>query len=163
MACALNTYLADTLEGLADRMTAVAVIPTHTPEEAMVELDHAVVELGFKAVMLNSYVPRPLADLGPGAQWLDVLALDSIYDYDPVWARCVELGVAVTVHAPTHGSRAAPVVLPVHVQPHRVRSPPVPMRLPRPSFFGGVTHRFPTLNFASWSAGCPGACSCCVI
>ena len=45
----LNTYLAEMLDGYGDRMTAAAVIPTHTPDEAIAELDHAVDVLGFKA------------------------------------------------------------------------------------------------------------------
>ncbi len=28
------------------------------------------------------------------AVWYDVLGLDSEYDYDPVWAKCVALGLA---------------------------------------------------------------------
>ena len=56
---ALNTYLADMLDGLQDRMVATAVIPAHTPEEAISALDHAVVELGFRTILLNCCVPRP--------------------------------------------------------------------------------------------------------
>src|ERR1043166_365025 len=70
---------------------AAAVVPMFTPEEALAELDHAVVELGLKAVMFGSLMPRPLgdlADLGPAVAhrfgWLDTLGLDSAYDYDPV-------------------------------------------------------------------------------
>jgi hypothetical protein len=33
------------------------------------------------------------------AVWYDVLGLDSEYDYDPVWAKCVELGIAPTFHS----------------------------------------------------------------
>lgn len=153
VACrAVNLYLSDVLEGLDDRMTAVAVIPAHTPEEAINELDHAVVELGFKAVMLNSYVPRPLADLGPGAQWLDVLGLDSIHDYDPVWARCVELGVAVTVHAPTMGvelRQSSTRYMYNHIGTFAASADAFAKAL----FFGGVAHRFPTLNVAFMECG----------
>ena len=31
--------------------------------------------------------------------WMDNLCLDSEYDYDPVWAKCVELGIAPTFHS----------------------------------------------------------------
>jgi hypothetical protein len=34
----------------------------------------------------------------PGAIWVDTLAHDRVYDYDPVWAKCAELGVAPTFH-----------------------------------------------------------------
>src|SRR5260370_37991350 len=33
------------------------------------------------------------------ATWLDNLCLDSEYDYDPVWAKCVELKVPATFHS----------------------------------------------------------------
>jgi predicted TIM-barrel fold metal-dependent hydrolase len=153
VACrAVNLYLADVLEGLDDRMTAVAVIPTHTPEEAMAELEYSVGELGFKAVMLNSYVARPLPEVGPGAQWLDVLALDSIYDYDPVWARCVDLGVAVTVHAPTMGvelRQSSTRYMYNHIGTFAASADAFAKAL----FFGGVATRFPTLNFAFMECG----------
>jgi predicted TIM-barrel fold metal-dependent hydrolase len=153
---AVNTYLADALTGLGDRMTAAAVIPTHTPDEAIAELEHAVHELGFKAVMLNSFVARPLsrsdADAGSGARWLDVLALDSIYDYDPVWARCMELGVAVTVHAPTMGvelRQSSTRYMYNHIGTFAASGEAFAKAL----VFGGVTQRFPALNFAFMECG----------
>ena len=40
----------------------------------------------------------------------DVLGLDSEYDYDPVWAKCVELGIAPTFHSASssQGLRLSP-------------------------------------------------------
>ena len=39
----------------------------------------------------------------PGAArpetWIDALGVDSAHDYDPVWRRCVELGVSPTFHS----------------------------------------------------------------
>jgi hypothetical protein len=145
----LNTYLAEMLDGFGDRMAAAAVIPTHTPEEAIDELDHVVEQLGFKAVMLNSYVIRPDAGAGP---WLDVLALDSVHDYDPVWARCVELGVAVSVHSPSMGVglRQSPsTYMYNHIGNFAASSDAFAKAL----FFGGVTNRFPGLNFAFMECG----------
>ncbi|MBW2424766.1 MAG: amidohydrolase, partial [Deltaproteobacteria bacterium] len=57
---AINLYLAESLDGLGDRLTAAAVIPTHTPEEAIEELEYAIETLGFRAAMFNSFVERPL-------------------------------------------------------------------------------------------------------
>jgi len=148
----LNTYLAEMLDGFGDRMTAAAVIPTHTPSEAIAELDHAVNTLGFKAVMLNSFIARPLPERGSGAQWLDVLALDSIYDYDPVWARCVELGVAVTVHSSSQGlglRASSSRYMFNHIGNFAASSDAFAKAI----FFGGVGHRFPTLNFAFLECG----------
>src|SRR6202012_4456443 len=39
---------------------------------------------------------------GPG-RWVDTLGHDSLYDYDPVWRRCEELGVAPTFHSGGQG------------------------------------------------------------
>ncbi|MPY92735.1 MAG: hypothetical protein GEV08_06570 [Acidimicrobiia bacterium] len=44
---AFNTYSAETFAPFADRMTPAAVIPMHTPQEALAELDH-VRELGLR-------------------------------------------------------------------------------------------------------------------
>ena len=114
---AFNTYSAETFAPFADRMTPAAVIPMHAPDEALAELDHAVGELGLKAVMLGSLMARPLGDLEEADPalarrfgWLDTLGLDSAHDYDPVWARCVELGVAPTFHTGSrrYGLRTSP-------------------------------------------------------
>jgi predicted TIM-barrel fold metal-dependent hydrolase len=147
---AINTYLGEMLDGYGDRMTAVAVIPTHSPEEALAELDHAVGVLGFKAVMLNSFVARPAANgVGP---WLDVMALDSVYDYDPVWHRCVELGVAVTVHSASMGvglRQSATRYMFNHIGNFAASGEAFAKAL----LFGGVMARFPTLTFAFLECG----------
>ena len=89
--------------GLEDRLTIPAAIPMHTPDEAIAELEHAVAVLGAKAIMINGRVRRPLPEVGPGAVHWDVLALDSELDYDPFWARCLELGVAPVAHSGSMG------------------------------------------------------------
>ena len=73
----------------------------HTPEEAIEELEFAVKQLGYKVAMLGSLMDRPVAAAGDVegeakrfAVWKDVIALDSEYDYDPVWAKCLELNIA---------------------------------------------------------------------
>ncbi len=42
--------------------------------------------------------------------WYDVLGLDSEYGYDPLWAKCVELGIAPTFHSASsnQGLRLSP-------------------------------------------------------
>ena len=42
----------------ADRMAVPAIIPTHTPEEALAELDFAVGELGLKTTMMAGAILR---------------------------------------------------------------------------------------------------------
>jgi predicted TIM-barrel fold metal-dependent hydrolase len=146
----LNTYLADLLDGCGDRLTPAAAIPTTTPAEAIAELDHAVGSLGFKVVMLNNIVVRPPA--GDTPAWIDLLALDSAHDYDPVWARCVELGVAVTVHSPAQmlGLRASSSR---YMFNHIGNFGAAGDAFAKAVFFGGVAHRFPTLRFAFLEGG----------
>jgi hypothetical protein len=47
---ALNKMYADIFRDFSSRMTPVAVIPMHTPEEALGELDYVVRDLGLKAI-----------------------------------------------------------------------------------------------------------------
>jgi predicted TIM-barrel fold metal-dependent hydrolase len=104
LARAINRYYAEVYAGFRDRLEPVAAIPTFSPEEAIAELDHAVGELGLKAVMLGGTIPRPYegAPTSPG-RWIDTLGHDSLYDYDPLWRRCEELGVAPTFHSGGQG------------------------------------------------------------
>ncbi|MDA0653613.1 MAG: amidohydrolase family protein [Proteobacteria bacterium] len=156
---ALNTMFADIYGEHADRMAPVAAIPAHTPQEAIEELDHAVNELGFKAVMINSNVRRPLAavaDQAPEfaryATWMDTLCMESAYDYDPLWARCVDLRVAVTAHSPSvgYGSR---VVTNHYIHNHVGSFAAAGEAFAKALVLGGVTQRFPTLNFAFLEGG----------
>ena len=55
-------------------------------------------------MLLAGYVQRPVAavadrdpELAKYAQWIDMYGIDSAYDYDPVWAKCLELGVGGVV------------------------------------------------------------------
>ncbi|MDH3678800.1 MAG: amidohydrolase family protein, partial [Acidimicrobiia bacterium] len=114
---AFNVFQAEQFAPYADRMTPAAVIPMHTPDEAIAGLDHAIGELGLKAAMFGSLMMRPnplLADIDPDLAlrfgWRDVLGLDSAFDYDPVWQHCVEIGVSPTFHSGTRrfGLRTSP-------------------------------------------------------
>jgi predicted TIM-barrel fold metal-dependent hydrolase len=156
---AFNTYHADIFREYADRMLPVAVIPMHTPQEAIEELDYAVKTLGMKAVMLAGHVLRPVPtvtrtapDAARYAYWLDNLCLDSEYDYDPVWAKCVELKVAPTFHSAGMGwgSRTS---ISTYMYNHIGHFGAAGEALCKALFFGGVTRRFPTLKFAFLEGG----------
>ena len=166
VACrALNTYHADIFRDYADRMTPIAVIPMHTPQEAIEELEHVVKVLGMKAVLLAAYVRRPIAavahtapELSRYAFWLDTFCLDSEYDYDPVWAKCVELKVSPTFHSfgVGWGSRTSISNFMYNHIGHFAASAEA---LCKALFFGGVTRRFPQLRFAFLEGGVGWACS----
>ncbi len=151
----------------ADRMAVPAIVPTHTPEEALAELDFAVGELGLKTTMMAGAIIRPIPaalqsapDLDPThlSHWIDPLALDSAFDYDAVWQRCVDLRVAVTTHQNSQGwvNRASISNFNNNHIGHFAAAGEV---FCKALFFGGVTRRFPTLNFAFLECGVGWACA----
>ncbi|MBI3743172.1 MAG: amidohydrolase family protein [Chloroflexi bacterium] len=161
---AFNTYLADTYGPYADRMTPAAVIPMHTPQEAIDELEHAVGVLGLKVIMI-SLVSRPIPRIARDhpelvglIDRLETFGLDSEYDYDPVWAKCVELKVAVTSHSfgMGWGSRRS---ISNYMYNHIGMFGAAGDALCKALFMGGVTRRFPRLNFAFLEGGVGWACN----
>ena len=153
----LNRYHADLFAPFADRLLPVAVIPMHSPGEAVDELDHAVGTLGFRAVTMAGYVKRYPAggderiDRG-SAYWLDLLGVDSAHDYDPVWQRCAELGVVPTFHAGSQalGSRQS---ISSYVFNHLGNFAAGNEAVCKALFLGGVTRRFPGLAFGFMEGG----------
>lgn len=154
LARAYNRYYAECYGEYRDRMEPVAAIPCFTPEEAIEELDYAVGELGLKAAMFAGVISRPVpgAEDVRGARWMDSLAHDSDYDYDPLWKRCEELGVAITFHASGMGwgsrmSRSN------YVYNHIGNFAVAGEAACRAMFFGGVAERFPKLRFGFLEGG----------
>ena len=156
---AQNMMMADMYRGLEDRLTPAAVIPCHTPEEAVAELDFVVGELGFKVPMFANLVRRPIPaveetdpKLAAYAFWVDTLALDSDYDYEPLWRKCMELRVPFTSHAIGQGigMRRSPSNYMYNQTGHFADAGHA---FAKALFFGGVTHRFPDLNFAFLECG----------
>jgi predicted TIM-barrel fold metal-dependent hydrolase len=170
VACrALNAFNAEVYAPYADRMTPAAHIPMNTPEEAIAELDHAVGRLGFKAIMINGLVHRPigpkpgqadprLPNWGSGSgERLDCLGLDSAHDYDPFWRRCVELRVVPASHTPGMGWGSRRSVS--NYMANHIGSFGASMEAQcRSLFMGGVTHRFPELPFGLLEGGVSWAC-----
>ncbi len=142
---AVNNYHADLFREYADRMTPVALIPMHTPEEAIDELEYAVATRGMKAIMMAGHVRRPLRK--SAGYWLDTLGIGSAYDYDPVWAKCVELGVCPTFHTVGMGldTRAS---ISNSMYNHIGHFAAAGEATCKALFMGGVTRRFPKLKFA---------------
>jgi hypothetical protein len=103
-------------------------------------------------------VVRKTPEAARYAPWFDVLGLDSEHDYDAVWAKCVELGVSPTFHTGTRGVgfRVSPSNFTFnHIGHFAAASEAVCKAL----FLGGVTRRFPTLNFAFLEGGVGWACN----
>jgi predicted TIM-barrel fold metal-dependent hydrolase len=156
---AMNDYYADAFGEFADRMTPVATIPMHTPQEAIDELEYTVRRRGLKVVLFPSYVKRPIAALArkyPEASHylyrLDTYGIDSEYDYDPVWAKCLELKVVPTFHGPGEGLVLRNSIS-NYVYNHIGHFASASEAVCKSLLIGGVTKRFAQLKFLFLEGG----------
>ncbi|MEU7769564.1 amidohydrolase family protein [Nocardia sp. NPDC049190] len=111
MARSFNIYYSSVFEGVRDRLEPGAVIPMHTPQEAVEEIRFAVSELSLRTVVMTGVIRRPLPGGGvPGAIWMDTVGHSGDHDYDPVWEECRRLRVVPTFHGTGMGwgSRVSP-------------------------------------------------------
>ncbi len=164
---AYNKMTADMFAPFASRFAPVAILPARTPKEAIDELEYAVRQLGFKAIMLRGNQERPIPSAAAGidpqkaAWYCDTIALDSPYDYEPFWQRCVDLGVAVTQHAGSvrWSDRASISNFTYNHVGHFAESNHA---FARGVFLGGVVRRYPSLNFGFMEGGISWACQMCL-
>jgi predicted TIM-barrel fold metal-dependent hydrolase len=162
---AYNTFAAEQFRPFADRIIPAAIIPMYSPEEAIEELEFASRQLGLRVAMMGGLMRRPvpaLAEEHPDAskfvEWYDVIGIDSEHDYDPVWETCRTLRIAPSFH---NGARS--IVLRNspsnfcynHIGHFASAGEAVAKAL----FLGGVTRRFPDLNFAFLEGGVGWACA----
>ena len=164
---AYNMMTADMFAPYAARFAPVAIIPAQTPDEALEELEYAVGQRGFKAIMLRGNQERPIPGAAEGidpqkaAWYCDTIALDSPYDYEPLWQRCVELGVAVTQHSGSGRwqDRASISNFTYNHVGHFAESNHA---FARGVFLGGLVRRYPSLNFGFMEGGVSWACQMCL-
>ena len=165
---AYNMMTADMFTPFAARFAPVAIIPSHNPNEALEELEYAVNQRGFKAIMLRGNEERPIPSAAEGisdrqkaAWYIDTIALDSPYDYEPLWRRCVELGVAVTQHSGSGRwqDRASISNFTYNHVGHFAESNHA---FARGVFLGGLVRRHPSLNFGFMEGGVSWACQMCL-
>ena len=103
------------------------------------------VSCGYKAIMLRGNQERVIPAAAEGidprkaAWYCDNIALDSPYDYEPFWQRCVELGVAVTQHSG---------------QPALVRIAPRSATSPTTTSATSPSRIMPSRAAFSWAASC---------
>jgi predicted TIM-barrel fold metal-dependent hydrolase len=161
LAHAANRYLANAFAPYADRMAVGGIVPMNNPAMAIQAAEHAVNTLGLKTLLISSYARRALGPKpasGPQAFRLDTFGIDSEYDYDPFWAKCVELGVAPLSHGQHQHirvSRSSSNYIYDHIGSFSVAHEALAKSL----FLGGVTRRFPTLNFGFLEGGIAWAAS----
>jgi predicted TIM-barrel fold metal-dependent hydrolase len=170
---ALNEMHADIYNRpFGQRIHVPAAIPMYNPEEAIAELEYAVKTLGFKAALIPPGIVRPIEGLeekypglskhAPDGVWIDRfgMRLDSLYDYDRVWAKFVELGVAVTSHGALMATFPKLSRSLSNYTFNHIRNQPLMMEhICKAIYMGGVTRRFPTLNFAFLEGGLVWACN----
>ena len=165
---ASNMMTADMFAPYAERFAPVAIIPTCTPEEALEELEYAVVRRNYRAIMVRGNQERliqsaagEVKDRQKAAWYVDTIALDSPYDYEPLWKRCVELGVAVTQHSGSGRwqDRASISNFTYNHVGHFAESNHA---FARGVFLGGLARRYPTLNFGFMEGGVSWACQMCL-
>ena len=165
---AYNMMTADMFAPYAARFAPVAILPTHTPDEALEELEYAVAKRGFKAIMLRGNQERAvpsaveeIRDRQKAAWYVDTIALDSPYNYEPLWQRCVELGVAVTQHSGSGRwqDRASISNFTYNHVGHFAESNHA---FARGVFLGGLVRRYPSLNFGFMEGGVSWACQMCL-
>ena len=160
---AFNSYTADQFAGLEDRLTPAAVVPMFTPDEAVEELEF-IKGRGFKVAMLSSLLRRPVPAaaretpaVGRYAIWHDTLGIDSAHDYDPVWAKCLEVGIPPSFHSASSGigmRRSVSNFVYNHIGHFAQAGEAVCKSI----FLHGVTRRFPRLRFAFLEGGVGWAC-----
>jgi hypothetical protein len=113
----------------------------------------------MKAIMVDGVVSRPVPiikdkapELTSYSQWMDSLAVDSPYDYDPFWQKCVDLKVSPTSHASGQrwGSRMS---VSNYSFNHIGAFAAAGEAFCKALFLGGVARRFPQLRFCFLEGG----------
>jgi predicted TIM-barrel fold metal-dependent hydrolase len=165
VARAVNRMNAEMFAPYRHRIAPAAVVPVHTPEEAIAEATYAVRELGMKVIMIANHVKRPVPALAraandptPVRHYIDSLAYESPYDYDRLWATCLELKVAVTAHSGSMGWMGRESVNNFtfnHIGHFAAASHAFAKAL----IIGGAVRRFPRLRFAMLEGGVGWACN----
>jgi predicted TIM-barrel fold metal-dependent hydrolase len=167
MLCRLyNELMAEQYGPYGDRFTVPALIPMHTPEEAVAALEHAK-SLGSKVGIIASHVHRALPGTPMPADdgwadvrvpewetrgWVDTFGIDSAYDYDPVWAKAIELKMPLSAHTAGIGAsdRSSISSFVFNQIGHFAAAGGA---LAKSLFLGGVTTRFPQLRLALLEGG----------
>jgi len=162
---AVNKMNAEMFKPYRHRITPAAVVPVHTPQEAIEEATYAIRELGLKVVMIANHVRRPVpafaregAPLNEVRTYVDSLGFESAYDYDPFWQRCADLKVAVTAHSGSMGTNWRESVWSFTYN-HIGHFANASHAFAKALILGGVTHRFPQLRFAMLEGGVGWACN----
>ena len=160
--CRAHNMMTAELFGAHQRfMTPTAIIPMSTPGEAVAELEYAIGVLGHKAVNMGGsprrQIPKFKDELPSASRYItrpELYGIDSDHDYDAVWAKCEELKVAPCFHAKEQRQSISSYVY-NHLGAFAQGNETICKGL----FMGGVTRRFPKVNFGFLEGGAAWACS----
>ncbi len=161
-----NEFMAAQYRPYRDRFTVAALVPTHTPGEAIAALHHAK-SLGAKVALISSHVHRPPAGQTLAGDdgwtdvrvpewetrgWVDTYGIDSPYDYDAVWATAIDLRMPLAAHTAGIGAsdRASVSNFVFNQIGHFAAAGGA---LAKSLFLGGVTERLPRLRLALLEGG----------
>ena len=160
-----NIVTFDFFKGLEDRLTPVAVIPVHTPDEAIEELEFVVKQLGAKVCMFGSGVRRlpdkaeghrsrrrpPVTGLRPARARQPARLRPAVAQMprarDRADASIPAAGATAERNCPTNFTFN-------HIGHFAAAQHAVAKAL----FLGGVTRRFPDLRFAFLEGGVGWGC-----
>jgi predicted TIM-barrel fold metal-dependent hydrolase len=162
---AVNLMNAEMFAPYKHRIAPAAVVPVYTPQEAIEEATFAVKQLGFKVIMIANHVKRPVPALARDAKdptavrtFIDSLAYESAYDYDPFWKACIDLKVAVTAHSGSMGWDGRQSINNFSYN-HIGHFAAASHAFAKALIFGGVVKRFPQLRFGMLEGGVGWACN----
>ena len=160
-----NIVTADYFRDLGDRMTPAAIIPMHTPEEAIAELEYVTRELGAKVGMFGSGMSRRIASTPPTGSGRG--------RGSPSGTTCSPSTATTTTtrsgrSAASSGSRRPSTARAAtracgcrrsnFVYNHIGHFAAAGHAVSKAIFLGGVTRRFPELRFAFLEGGVGWAC-----
>jgi predicted TIM-barrel fold metal-dependent hydrolase len=160
-----NQFVAEQYAPYQDRFTVASLVPMHTPEEGVASLEF-IKSLGAKVALMPSHIHRDtnggrLADdewsdvrisQWDTRGWLDTFGVDSLYDYDPVWAKAIELQLPMAAHTAGIGnSDHASISNFVFNQIGHFAA--AGAALAKSLFLDGVTARFPDFRLALQEGG----------
>ena len=152
-----NEMVAEDYAPFRDRLSPVAVLPLHTPEEGLEAFEHAHA-LGLGAFLIPSFVWRTIpafADAPPEyrarLRRMDAFGIDSEHDYDPFWQRAVELNAPLAAHM--SGAGLIDRISPTNYVYSAGQFAATGEALAKSLFLGGVLHRFPGLRVGLMEGG----------
>ena len=160
-----NIVTADYFKDLGDRLTPAAVIPVHTPDEAIEELEFVTKQLGAKVCMFGSGVRRAASRRqGRRPRRSPAIARASTSSASTASTTTTRSGRNAASSASRRPSIPAAAAMAMRNSPtnftfnHIGHFAAAGHAVAKALFLGGVTRRFPDLRFAFLEGGVGWGC-----